>query len=159
MSQGRSPNYPGLDLRKAIEKTQRVYQAHGDRSASRDSIARAMGSSSSTNGRSTVRMGALRAYDFLAGEGDELTLTPRAVLISTLADEPQHPDRVAAIREAAFIPDVFSEMQRRFGQAPDLDLSYDWLTNGGFTHKGAHRLIRIYRANLDYLNDLGRGPS
>jgi hypothetical protein len=148
----RSPNYPHLTIEKAIPKVCAVYSVRGRRPSSKRTLSRAMGHS----GEHLLHIAALRAYGLLEGRGDGLKLTRPAVVIAELAAQPQHPERVRALRRAAYGPGVFDDLREHFGDltVPPRAACYRWLRDNGFTHRGATRVIHVYRSNLEFLHGL-----
>lgn len=156
MLRERSPNYPHISIEQAVRKAGSIYQALGTRSSSGEEMTRAMGHS----GKHVRHLAALSAYALLQGRHQDLSLTPGAALIAELADQPRHPDRVTAIRAAAFSPEVFRGLRGRFGdgRVPPQPACYRWLLRRGFTHQGSNRASLIYQRNLRFLDALsGRG--
>ena len=111
-SKHRSPAYPGLDLKAAIERARSFYH-HEKRSSANVAVAvQHWGySPSSSGGRQTLA--ALISYGLLEdkGSGDQrsVTLTDLALRI-LLDDRPDSIERADTIRRAALLPKIHSEL-------------------------------------------------
>jgi hypothetical protein len=154
-SRERSPSYPNIPIEKAIGKTCSIYRTLGTRHSSGLEITRAMGHA----GLHDDHLAALRRYALLEGRAQQMCLTPLAALVALLEASPWHPDRVRAVRHASYSPEVFSSLQRRFGDGhvPPQPTCYEWLIARGFTHRGASRVFLVYRANVRFLRGLTSG--
>lgn len=108
----RSPAYPGLDLKAAIDRARSFYH-HEKRSSANVSVAiQHWGYSPASSGGRQV-LAALLSYGLLEdkGSGDQryVTLTDHALRI-LLDDRPDSIERADAIRKAALLPKIHSEL-------------------------------------------------
>src|SRR5215212_8619097 len=100
MSKARSPNYPAISLRKAVEYIQMLYsKAHTNKAAAL-TIAQAIGYGG-LNGKSLGVISALKKYGLLESIGEEFRVSKDALLI--LVDPKTSPARAEAIIRAAFL--------------------------------------------------------
>src|SRR5208337_1691511 len=111
MSRTRSPQYPAIGLKEAIEKVSAVYMRDYQAPTQRGVIASHMGYNS-LNGKSLGVLSAIGKYGLLEGRGSEYRVSDLAVRI--LAHQPGNPERAAAVQEAASLPDLFQELDKRF---------------------------------------------
>lgn len=138
----RSPNYPAFSLPVAIEKVAALYAAQHRHPAPREIVATGMGYNS-LNGASATAISALHKYGLLEGRGDQLRVSDRAM---RLLHPESSEERAEAIREAAFDPPLFSELNERFpGKLPNDDLLRNYLIRRGFAPNAVTSVIASYR--------------
>lgn len=144
---GRSPNYPSLTLREAIERIKKVYAAQHHYPATKEVVAQNLGYSG-INGKSLALIGALKRYALLQADGENLRVTDDAISILNLPED--NPERAAALRSAAFATPVFAQLYETYGdkRVADAVLRHD-LRKRKFLEKAADEVIRIYRDNLE----------
>jgi hypothetical protein len=111
MARTRSPGYPTISLREAIEKVKLVYEKDYQNRIPRSLVAEHMGYRS-LNGKPMGVLSALTKYGLLEGRGDENHVSDLALEI--IAHAPHTPERARAIDEAASRPDLFAELDTRF---------------------------------------------
>src|SRR5437764_6137689 len=111
MSKQRSPNYPQLSLTEALERIRRIYTAKHTAKTTQDEIAKVLGYGG-LNGSSMGIISALRKYGLLQGNNEALNVSHDAVMI--LERQSDHPERIAALRKAAYSPALFSEIHEQF---------------------------------------------
>lgn len=143
MAKARSPVYPAIGLKEAIDRVKLVYAKDYTNKVPRDIIAQHMGYSG-LSGKSLGVLSALSKYGLLEGRGSETRVSQLAVTI--IAHEPGSPERVQALREAASMPSLFVEMDERSqgGRGSDAALRA-WLLTEGFIPAAADAAIRSYR--------------
>lgn len=142
----RSPNYPALSLRDALEKVATLYKAQHTHAAPREVVAKGMGYNS-LNGASATAISALHKYGLLERLGEDIKISDRAMRIM----HPHSPgEKAEAIKEAAQEPQLFSELAERFpGQFPNEDLLRNYLVRKGFAPAAATNVILAYRDTVD----------
>jgi hypothetical protein len=143
MAKARSPGYPSIGLKEAVEKVKAIYEEDYQNPISREVAARHMGYAS-LNGKSLGVLSALIKYGLLEGRGDDTRVSDLAVKI--IAHEPGASERVTAVRTAAARPELFSELDSRFkdGKASDQALR-SYLMTQKFIPAAADAAIRSYR--------------
>jgi hypothetical protein len=143
MAKVRSPQYPAIGLKEAIEKVSAVYKKDYQTPTQRDVIASHMGYKS-LNGKSLGVLSAIGKYGLLEGRGTEYRVSDLAVRI--IAHQPGEPERIAGIQEAAAKPDLFVELDKRFadGKASDQAIR-PYLLIQKFIPSAADAAIRSYR--------------
>lgn len=111
MIRSRSPQYPSLSLPQAIDMVQKLHKANRTSTITRETAAKDLGYTGLT-GRSLTVLAALAQYGLVerAGKGD-IKVTRRAVDILHSVDDA---DRLEAIQEAAFAPNLFQQLHERF---------------------------------------------
>ncbi len=146
MARSRSPEYPAIGLKEALEKARRVYDKDHTNKISKQVMAAHMGYKS-LNGNSLTILSALSKFGLIEGRGDETQVSDLALMI--FAHEPGTKERVEAINTAALSPDLFAELNARYpGQASDAGIRSYLLTHR-FIPGAADAAIRSYRETKD----------
>src|SRR2546426_3219413 len=104
MARVRSPNYPALSLKEAIDKLYILHQKNGLHPMSREAVVKNLGYSG-LSGASLPILSALTKYDLLVPSGDQLKISEDGLKI--IAEQPGSPGRVEALRRAAISPGLF----------------------------------------------------
>jgi hypothetical protein len=151
-SAGRSPNYPGLSLKKAVERIAIIHEAEGRHWTNMATLVNHLGFKTMNSGPATVTYAGLKKFGLLDEEG---TGDQRRARVSELAYrilKAPEPKRSEAIKEAALLPAIHQEMRRRFpdGLPSDANLLWQLETDLNFTPSGAADFLRKYRATVDY---------
>lgn len=143
MPKARSPQYPAIGLKEAVEKVTAVYNNDYQNPIPRAVAAAHMGYQS-LNGKSLGVLSAVLKYGLLEGRGDDTRVSDLAVAI--IAHPPGFAERVTALREAGGRPELFSELDGRFqgGKASDQALR-SYLLTQKFIPTAADAAIRAYR--------------
>ncbi len=145
----RSPNYPAISLREALDKAATLYKNMHTHAGPREVVAKAMGYAS-LNGSSMTVISALNKYGLLEGRGEEIKISDRAMRIL----HPENPtERSVAIREAATDPQLFAELDERFpGDLPSEELLRNYLLRHGFASGAVSQVILAYRDTKELVN-------
>lgn len=149
----RSPKYPRLPLREAIERVGQVYRAEHTHKVEKLAVAKDLGYGS-LNGASVSLIGTLKSYGLLQEDKEGVRVTDDAVII--LRAPEGDPERAEALRRVAFAPRVFDELREAFGDDPsdvpsETTLRFR-LEKKGFLEKAADEAIRTYRDNLEHVS-------
>ena len=158
---GRSPSYPAINLRSAVQRAQQLYDLERQHPTSVHTIVNHWGYKS-FNGPASLTLAALKKYGLVIDEG---TGSSRRAAVSDLAVEIlRNPNEAAsrdALRRAALSPPVIRELWEKYGGSPPSDSSLHWeLTRDrGFTDTGADEFIPTYRSTIEFaqLEDADRG--
>ncbi|MBS9719197.1 hypothetical protein JYU29_00680 [Tianweitania sp. BSSL-BM11] len=143
----RSPRYPTIGLREALDKVRFVYDADHRNKIPKALVAQHMGYNG-LNGKSLGVISAVSKYGLLDGGRDSMWVTERAqdILVRELGD----PERVRAIREAASGPEIYQEITDTFpGGASDAAIRAHLVTKRDFLREAAERLIQSYRETME----------
>ncbi len=131
MARMRSPNYPSLSIRQAIDMVSKIYRTERTNEITREDAAKAMGYSGLT-GRSMTVLGALIHFDLLAktSKGSvKVTPTAEAILHGITDGE-----RDQATLKAAFAPQLFQSIHSRFPDGiPSVGTISSFLVREGFS--------------------------
>jgi hypothetical protein len=147
----RSPTYPRISLREAIEQVTRVYEEEGTHSASDGDIVKDLGYKS-LNGTSSGVLSALKKYGLLQRDEGGFNVTSDAVAIIELP--PGSSEHSAAVRKSAFRPVLFAEMYEKYGPALPNDRTLrHFLITKNFNPKTTNEVIRVYRDTLEFVSE------
>lgn len=157
MAKLRSPNYPAVSLRDALERVRKVYEKEHTTKAAPDVVVKAMGYAS-LNGASMTILSALKKYGLLEEIGKDLKVSGDALTI--LVDPKDSQERIAAIRRAAFTPSLFSELRQQYGDSSPSDENIrSFLLKRGFLQSTVDSAIRAYRDTLALVSELPKGDN
>ena len=150
----RSPSYPPLSLREAVDRVERLYNEIGAHPTSREVVAKGLGYSG-ISGASATTIGALNKFGLIEGRGDEIRVSDRAMAIL----HPHTPEeRITALKEAAMEPELFREIGERFpGKPPSDDLLKNYLIRNKFLPQAVDAAIFAYRETIEFVQSLGGG--
>jgi hypothetical protein len=148
----RSPNYPQIGLRKAIELAGVVYKAAHTAKAPASTIAAALGYNS-LNGSSLGILSALKKYGLLESVGEDLRVSREGLTI--LVDPPSSADRAKAILHAAFRPALFADLRKEYGDNPPKsdDFLRAFLLKRGFLMSVVDVPIKTYRDTMSMVEE------
>lgn len=145
MARVRSPNFPYLSLREAIEKARVIFDRENKIPASRDTLARHLGYNG-LNGASAKTLSALGKYGLLEdAPNDQEKLSSLALDILHGSDE----ERAAAIKTAARMPALFVKFEEQFGGRPSEANLKSYLLRNGFSASAVDTVISSYFDTLD----------
>jgi hypothetical protein len=155
MAKTRSPQYPAISLKEAVEKVRLIWDQDYQNALPRPVVAQHMGYQS-LNGKSLGVLAALGKYGLLEGRGDNTRVSDLAVTI--LAHPPGTPERVEALRGAASRPELFAELEGKFpgGKASDQAIR-SYLLTQKFIPTAADAAIRAYRDTKGFVDGESRG--
>ncbi|MGE3066309.1 MAG: hypothetical protein AB7K67_12020 [Hyphomicrobiaceae bacterium] len=144
----RSPNYPSISLKEAIEKIAVLYQAYQQHPATREVVAKGLGYNS-LNGASATVISALNKYGLLEGRGEDLRVSERALSIL----HPHTPaERIEALRDAALEPKLFADLNEKFpGGITSDELLRNYLLRNGFAVNAVTHAIQAYRETSEFV--------
>ncbi len=143
MAKVRSPAYPAIGLKEAIEKAEAIYKNDYQNQLPRVVAAEHMGYAS-INGKSLSVLAALLKYGLLEGRGDNTRVSDLALRI--IAHQPGNPERAAAIQEAAARPELFAELDKRYPAGGGTDAGIrSYLLTQKFIPQAADNALRSYR--------------
>jgi hypothetical protein len=148
----RSPNYPSIDLRRAIERVRTLYESERQHPIPALQAVRHWGYSS-LNSPGGGQLAALARFGLLDDEGvkDDRRVTVTDLAVKILV----HPDpleREAAIRTAAMLPAVHQDMWQTYGSDLPSEETLKWFLtrDRGFSENGAKDFVKEYRATIEF---------
>jgi hypothetical protein len=149
MGRSRSPSYPQVGLREAVQRVKCVYDRDYQNVLTREVAAERLGYSG-LNGKSLAVLAALGRYGLMEGRGDEVRVTDLAARI--LAYPVASPERSEAVAEAARKPALFGRLDERFAEGAASDAAIRaWLVTQGFIPPAAEAAVRSYRETKQFL--------
>lgn len=142
MAKHRSPNYPAIGLRDAVEAVRAIYDKEKKTNVSGDVIAGNLGYSS-LSGNARTKISALKKFGLL--EGDER----KGMHVSDLATRILFPsgakDQIASLQEAALTPELFKMLYSEFRDGSDEAMRHNLINRLDFAPQGANQLIAAFR--------------
>lgn len=155
MAKTRSPSYPAIGLKEAVERVTLIYNNDYRNAIPRTVIAQHMGYSG-LSGKSLGVLSALTKFGLLEGRGDESKVTELAVKI--IVHPTGSPERSEALIEAASKPELFLEIENRFpGQKKSDQAIRSYLLMQKFIPVAADAVIRSYRETKEFVDRETRG--
>ncbi|MCS3758670.1 hypothetical protein [Bradyrhizobium centrosematis] len=152
--QGRSPAYPGIDLKRAIEKAQALHDAEGNYAVPMPSAFAAWGYSAKSSGGRETRA-ALRYFGLITVEGDSETgkvrLTEKALRVLLDKREDQT-ERRALIRELALTPAVHKQLLSDYpmGIKSDASVIHSLVFDHSYNQSAASEIVAEFKATAAY---------
>ena len=149
----RSPNYPVTDIEGAIERIGKVYKSIRIGTQSPEFVAKSMGYKG-LSGASRVMISTLRKFGLLEEGGKAgLRVTEQAKAIIMLP--PSDPRYEEAVKECAFMPQIFAEMFETYGyDLPDDKPLQFYLVSKKFVPEVAIDVARNFRNTVEYVSRL-----
>jgi hypothetical protein len=152
----RSPNYPGIGLRDAVQKVSAIYKADALAGSPKVAALRHMGFENS-HGEAGRVVSALKSFGLIEEVNEMIKITPRGVNIVARPDGDQQ--RSDALREAAVSPEIYAELIRQYqhsGLPGNTSLESELKAAKRFNPNAVDGFIRDFRDTLDFagLSDL-----
>lgn len=144
MAKMRSPNYPACGLSEAVKTVKKLWDKEQGTVVSPDDVAKAIGYKSLSGPARTI-IAAMKKFGLLTDDKQGLKVSQLALHILHPANESEHQ---AALREAAFKPELFKELAGTHLQASDDALKSHLITRLGFSETGAKALIEAFRDTM-----------
>jgi hypothetical protein len=150
----RSPNYPAISLREAVEKLGLLYNEMHTHSSTKESIAKLLGYSG-INGASNSIISALQKYQLLEEEGsDELKVSQVALDIALY--ETGSSERIQALETVAFLPATFEDLFNKYQfTLPNDAIVKPYLIKLGFNPNSVTNVIHVYRDTIEFVKEEG----
>lgn len=154
MARLRSPNYPAIGLPEAIDRVRKLHERQHQTPEEREVVAQHLGYGG-LNGKSLKIVSALTKYGLLEKTQDgRLRVTDRAIDI--IAPEDGVPSQ--AICDAAFSPDLFSDIRERWPDHSPTDESLRaYLIRRQFAQSAISDVIHNYRETSDLVTQVSTG--
>lgn len=145
----RSPSFPFIGLREALDRARAFYEAEQRNSARAEVAAGHWGySAKSSGGKQTIA--ALRAFGLL--EGDSLVKLSGRGLRLVLDEREGSDERERLLQQAALMPPVHARLWERYGaELPSAQTLRLWLIlDEGFNENSVDDFLSEYRETLEY---------
>jgi hypothetical protein len=150
VAKARSPSYPVIGLREAIDRVTAIYRKDYQSPIPRSVAVEHMGYRG-LSGKSLGVLAALSRYNLLEGRGDNTRVTDLAVQI--IAHPVGVPERVEAIKAAAIHPGLFADLEARFGGKGSDSAIRAYLLTEKFIPSAADIALRAYRETKQLLEE------
>lgn len=153
----RSPNYPTVGLREAIDRVKRFVTANGKAGAMPAIAAKLIGFATA-HGQAYSVLSALKKFGLLEEKDGRVFPTQRAMEIVSLPEA--DPRRLKAIRDAAISPTIYSELLEEYRDTNipnDETLAGELVAYKAFNPNGVKEFLKAFRETIEFsgLSDLG----
>lgn len=141
----RSPNYPGIGLKAAVEKITGLYKADGLVASPTDAAMKHMG-----GGDPGRVVSALKSFGLATEENERIKLTQRGIDI--VARPAEDPKRKQAIKEAALGPTIYRDLLKEYTDVlpSDTTLRSELIAGKKFNPKAVDDFIRDFKATVEF---------
>lgn len=151
---GRSPSYPAINLKAAIEKASMLYQKEGKHATPTFTALSDMGYSA-TSGAGLVALAALKKFGLVEDEGsgvDRVVKLTDLALDIILSPDEDSKEKIQAIQHAAMVPPIHSELWKEFGGSlpSPANLRHNLIRKRNFTDSGANEFIRQFSETIAF---------
>ncbi|MEQ9448307.1 MAG: hypothetical protein RLN70_05275, partial [Rhodospirillaceae bacterium] len=147
MAAVRSPKYPQIDLRQAIEAMRPVFKRENRNVMPTDVLANHLGYSG-VNGSALKKIGAVRAYGLIQGRGNEVRVSDDAIIaLSAPSDAREYKE---AISRCALHPTLFQDLYEDFEGRPSEENLKFKLIKMRFTEDAAGRAAQSFLSTTDF---------
>ncbi|MDZ4723179.1 MAG: hypothetical protein SGI97_04650 [candidate division Zixibacteria bacterium] len=147
----RSPNFPVMGLKEAVEKINAIYAKDGNAGSTREAVLKHLGYKGE-HGASLTAISALRKFGLTSEENGRIVLTRDALYIVLKGGS--EAEKLAALKRCALKPEIYKELWREFaergGLPGDDTLRTLLVMERGFNPKAVEGFIRDFRQTLDY---------
>lgn len=154
MARTRSPGYPLIGLKEALEKVSLVYMKDYQNKVPRTIIAEHMGYKT-LNGKSLGVLSAVAKYGLIEGRADANWVSDLA--LSIIAHESGSQERIRAISDAASRPELFAELDAKFPSGASDSAMRSYLLTQKFIPQAAEVAIRSYRDTKQLVSEESQG--
>jgi len=146
----RSPNYPAIGLREAVERVRNLYNKDGKAGAPTQIAAVHIGFQT-PHGQAMSVLAALKKFGLLDEVKDRLVPSQRAIEIINLRED--DPRRLQALKEAAISPSIYSELveqHKNTGLPADDVLQSELVTYRNFNPNSVASFVRDFKDTLEF---------
>jgi hypothetical protein len=149
-SRQRSPNYPAIGLRSAVEKARLLYNADKRAGALIDGALKHMGFSK-RHGQAMTVLSALKKFGLVEESSGRIVPTSRAIDLLNFPD--QDARKIKAIRDAALSPEIYRELYEQYkstGIPSDETLRAELVADKQFNPNAVQGFIQDFKDTLIY---------
>jgi hypothetical protein len=146
----RSPNYPAIGLREALERTKRFYAMDGKAGAPTETAAKHIGFASA-HGQALSVLAALKSFGLLEDKSGRVAPTQRAVELLHLPE--QDPRRIQSLQEAALAPTIYRQLAQQYretGLPSDDTLKAELIAYKSFNPKSVDDFVKGFKDTLNF---------
>jgi hypothetical protein len=149
-SRQRSPNYPAIGLKAAIEKARLLYEADRKAGAPVDAALKHMGFSK-RHGQAMAVLSALKKFDLVEEASGRIVPTQKAINILVFPDQDER--KIRAIRECALSPEIYRELFEQYkpsGIPSEETLRAELIADKHFNPSAVEGFIRDFKETLTF---------
>ena len=154
----RSPAYPAIGLKEAIERAKALYERDKTAVVPMDSAAKHIGFAKA-HGQALMFLSALRKFGLVEYPSDgRVSVTRRAVDIFTFSDN--HERKLKAVRDAVLHPALYLELFEKYrysGLPSDEAIGAELIADRGFNPTAVGAFLKDFRESLEYAGLLSDG--
>jgi hypothetical protein len=146
----RSPNYPAVGLKAAVEKVRLLYHADKRAGAPIDAALKHMGFSTK-HGQALAVLSALKKFGLVEESSGRIVPTQRAVNLIEFPD--QDTRKVRAIRDAALSPEIYRELYEQYkstGIPSEETLRAELIADKHFNPNAVQGFIQDFKDTLNF---------
>jgi hypothetical protein len=146
----RSPNYPAVGLKEALDRTRKFYELDGKAGAPTETAAKHIGYSAA-HGEALSVLAALKSFGLLEDKAGRVAPTQRAIELLNLQE--QDPRRLEALKAAALAPSIYKQLIQQYketGLPSDDTLRAELVTYKGFNPNAVGNFISGFRETLKF---------
>ncbi|HEY3129588.1 MAG TPA: hypothetical protein VGL91_09020 [Acidobacteriota bacterium] len=147
----RSPNYPAVDLKDAVERAEKLWKADGKVGAPVKAAVQHIGFSSD-HGLAMSVLSALKKFGLIEDKNGRIIPTKQAIDILSFPEGHERHSR--ALKNAAIQPVIYRKLLKRYmsvGNIPsDASLEPELIADEGFNPKSVSSFIKDFRATLEF---------
>ena len=152
----RSPNYPAVGLREAVERVGKLYELDGKAGAPPEIAAKHIGFGTA-HGQAMAVLSALKKFGLVAEDNGRIVPSQRAIEIIVL--EPGDPRRTQALTQAVLSPHIYKQLigeHRETGFPADDTLKRELVAYKRFNPKAVGSFVKDLKDSLEFagLSDL-----
>jgi len=154
----RSPAYPAIGLKDAIERVKALYDQDKTAVVPMDTAAKHIGFAKA-HGQALMFLSALRKFGLVEYPSDSrVAVTRRAVDILTFPDG--HERKLKAVNDAALSPKIYAELFQKYqnsGLPSDEAISAELVADSGFNPTAVGAFLKDFKESLEYAGLLSDG--
>ena len=147
----RSPNYPAIGLREAVERAGKLYAADGRAGSLLESAVKYFGFNR-PHGTAMALVSALRKYGLIEVANNRVTLTKRAIDILVFPDGDVR--KTDAIRAAALAPEIYQDLYNHYSMrgrlSSEQSLKAELEAEMKFNPRAIGDFVRDFKDTLTY---------
>lgn len=145
----RSPSYPMLNLKEAVEKAALIYGGDKRSLTSRAVILKHLGYEDESNGTGNRELSALKQYGLIEEQGRQFRISDRAYAILFLSDSSD--EKRTKLSDAALAPTIFRDIWAKYGSDASDETLKDYLIQSkDFNPASVIEVVRNYRTTIDF---------
>lgn len=152
MTRARSPGYPSMSLKEAIQRTHKIFQSDRQNPIDRNTAAILIGYKG-PSGASDKAIGALGHYGLVE------RIAKGEMRVSKLAVDLMYPEndneKRRALKEAFENPELFSRLRERFPDVPSEESLKGYLRREGFIENAVNQVASSYLDSCQLLEQEG----